>query len=93
MIEMFRGMYLTDLVYIEDGNPNEVASENKEQPTINFTKHYMIYRQIDAFQKFQINANFSSIEKEDPIYTFLFELPILLEEELYALSLDREPRE
>jgi len=100
----YMGMYLTDLVFLEDGNPDFVAEKRKEgepppvvtenkEPIINFNKHYMIYRQISSFRKFQQDANFREIEKEDPIYTFLYELPTLSEEELYALSLDREPRE
>jgi len=87
------GMYLSDLTFMEDGNQNELIREgNPPIKLINFTKHFMIYRAIDQLLKYKTSAKFN-IQKHDPIYTFLYELPVLPEEDLYQLSMMREPRD
>lgn len=84
------GMYLSDLTFMEDGNPDEMPPAGSK--IINFGKHYMIYRAIDQLRKYQTSAKFN-ITKHEPIHTFLYELPVLSEEELYSLSMLREPRD
>jgi len=87
------GMYLSDLTFLEDGNPDEITREGTPPvKLINFSKHFMIYRAIDQIRKYQTSAKFN-IEKREPMYSFLHELAILTEEELYQLSMNREPRD
>jgi len=91
----YLGMTLSDLTFIDEGNPNIIEDrQNPEKPkVINFEKHLMIYRAIEEALQFQKNSDFGKIHKTDPLFTFLFELPVLHEEELYKLSLEREPRD
>jgi len=87
------GMYLSDLTFLEDGNPDEIIREgNPPIRLINFSKHYMIYRAIDQLRKYQTSAKFN-VEKREPMFSFLYELAVLTEEELYQLSMNREPRD
>jgi len=88
------GMYLSDLTFMEDGNPDEIIREDgpNQVKLINFSKHFMIYRTLDQLRKYQTSAKFD-LKRQDPVFTFLFELPVLAEEELYQLSLIREPRD
>eukprot|EP01125_Pyxidicula_operculata_P020760 TRINITY_DN7762_c0_g1_i1.p1 TRINITY_DN7762_c0_g1~~TRINITY_DN7762_c0_g1_i1.p1 ORF type:complete len:1452 (+),score=359.51 TRINITY_DN7762_c0_g1_i1:18-4373(+) len=87
------GMYLSDLTFIEDGNVDEVLSD-EGKTLINFSKHHMLYKAIDELLKFQIfSSDFSKIPRKEPVFTFLFELAVLDEEDLYKLSLEREPKE
>jgi len=87
------GMYLSDLTFLEDGNPDEIVREGPPpERLINFSKHFMIYRAIDQIRKYQTSAKYN-IEKREPIFSFLFDLAVLTEEELYQLSCVREPRD
>jgi len=87
------GMSLSNLTFMEDGNADEVKSsiEGDDRMLINFPKHYMIYKTIDRLQRFQTGAVWN-LEKDDLVYTYLYELPVLKEHELYQLSLLREPK-
>jgi len=87
----YLGMFLTDLTFMEDGNPDTVDRDTRHQ-LINFQKHMMIYKSIDALLRYQNSADYASIAKAEPLYTFLYELPTLDENALYSLSLEREPR-
>lgn len=86
-----RGTYLSDLTFTEDGNadtfPNVI---DPTQPFINFTKRDLIWtilQQIELYQ--QTPFKIPSVE---PLRTILLELPSLDEKDLYALSLNLEPR-
>jgi len=78
---------------MEDGNSDEVKStiEGDDRVLINFPKHFMIYKTIDRLQTYQTEANWN-LETDDLVYSYLYELPVLNEHELYQLSLLREPR-
>jgi len=77
------GVYLTDLTFIEDGNPESANF-------INFRKRELVSRILQEIQDFKLlSYNFETIE---PLRTYLIELPFMDEDSLYKLSLQREPR-
>ena len=81
----FLGVYLTDLTFIGDGNPDMIDGKR-----INFAKHKLCYgviATIQAYQKVPYN-----LETVDAIQNFLRELPQLDEKKIYANSLECEPR-
>lgn len=85
----FLGLYLTDLTFIEDGNPNNI----KGTDLINFDKRYKIAVVIREIQQYQ-TAQYC-LQVVPPIEAYLDErfrnvLPI---DKLYDLSLEIEPRE
>lgn len=101
------GVYLTDLVFIEDGNPDKIGS------MVNWTKRRLMYNIISTFQRYQMSqydekqpspssptthatANTRiSDNKEANINTFLTflnRMPILTDKQLYDMSMAREPR-
>ena len=84
-----RAIYLKDLTLIDEGNPDIVSVDDK--PLINFPKSVLMSRRIDNMIEYQHSTY--RVAKIEPLYTFLFELPGLIEEELYNLSLEREPKE
>ncbi|EGG22376.1 Ras guanine nucleotide exchange factor [Cavenderia fasciculata] len=76
---------LSDLTFMEDGNPDTISH------MINFQKRELIYRVISEVQATQqVKYDFPTVE---PIHTLLIELPSSSSEELYQLSIQREPRE
>ena len=80
-----RGTYLTDLTFIEDGNPDNIDGQ------INFKKREMIHGTIQEIQLYQTTLYpFPPVE---PIYTFLTDLPYCGEKELFDVSLILEPRD
>jgi len=80
------GVYLTDLTYMEDGNPNFIDNR------INFTKRSLISTLIREIQQYQaINYSIKPIKELQQLLNF----PLFSEEmekELYKISLLREPR-
>lgn len=81
-----RGVYLTDLTFIEEGNP----SSYREGELINFNKRQMVYKVLQEIILFQSIGY--TIEPKEPIYSYLTQLPYLPEKDLYDLSSLREPR-
>jgi len=80
----YLGVYLSDLTFMEDGNPDKVDG------LINFAKRRLMHGTIEEVQQYQVTPY--NISKMEPAYTYLVELPILSEKDLYELSLAREPR-
>lgn len=79
------GTYLSDLTFIEDGNPDRIGS------LINWQKRELVHKLIVDIQQYQnMNYKFPTVE---PINTFLTELPSLTDKELYDLSVSLEPRD
>ncbi|KAN0023643.1 hypothetical protein ACTFIV_008030 [Dictyostelium citrinum] len=80
------GVYLTDLTFIEEGNPNIIRGN-----LINFAKYYLIYRVISEIQQYQwteYQLNVAPI-----IQTFIRDVSISsTSDDLYHLSLLKEPR-
>jgi len=89
----YLGVYLTDLTFIEDGNPDRVP--DKPDGLINFRKRDMIYDVILEIQQYQHMQY--KYEPVDSIIAYLSEIPIIedtkaMDSELYDISLQREPR-
>lgn len=79
------GTYLSDLTFIEDGNPDKISN------LINWQKRELVRRVIVEIQTSQqTRYDFPVVE---PINTFLTELPAMTDKELYDLSLALEARE
>lgn len=82
----FMGVYLSDLLFIEEGNP-----DNKDEK-INFEKRIMYTKIIKQIQFFQ-QLSYSSNLKEDKIIQKCLEnLHSLDNETAYQLSLICEPK-
>ena len=86
----FFGVYLTDLTFVEDGNPNYLDPEHK---IVNFAKRMKTANIIESIRQFQVMPyNFEEIPD---VQRFLdggfYEAPPI--EELYDTSLNFEPRE
>jgi predicted MPP superfamily phosphohydrolase len=84
LIFAYRGTYLTDITFIEDGNPDYIKG------LINFRKRELVYLVIREVQQYQLQRY--NYEYVDNIAHFLAELPYHTDEELYELSLVHEPR-
>jgi len=79
------GISLTDLTFLETGNPDTL------QEKINFRKRELIFKAIEEVVLHQNNAY--NIVPKEPLYSLLQELPQNVnEDELYNLSLFFEPR-
>ena len=80
----YLGVYLTDLTFIEDGNPDYING------LINFKKRRLIYGVISRIQQYQqLQYNFYPVHQ---IQEFLLRSPKLDENSQWELSLLREPR-
>jgi son of sevenless-like protein len=98
----FLGRYLSDLTFLEDGNPNVIKlpsspsfpNHHNEQPVLfNFAKRAKcaeIIREIQQFQLLQFN-----LRPVPEVQEFLLSMvnSNRESEELYEISLNREPRE
>lgn len=86
-------MYLTDLTFSEDGNPDNVPAEDTSDPSkefINFAKRELIsaiVMEISLYQ--QSDYPFPVME---PIYTFLMDLPHMSEKDMQTVSLKLESK-
>jgi hypothetical protein len=85
LIDWLRGIYLSSLVFIEDGNQDIVKG------LINFKKRRLVSKVIAEIQQYQIGKKYSLV-KIDSVTEFITNLPEENDEELYKLSLLREPR-
>ncbi|KAH3766116.1 Ras guanine nucleotide exchange factor [Pelomyxa schiedti] len=80
----FLGVYLSDLTFIDEGNPDTIDN------MINFDKRILVYNVLSLIQQRQHQTyTFPIVE---PLHTFLQELPSLPDKTLYQLSLLRKPR-
>lgn len=84
----YLGVYLTDLTFIEDGNPDCFDIDSVK--LINFKKREFVYNVIQEVQVYQ-NSSYS-FEPKEPLCGYLKCLPHLDADVLYELSLQREPR-
>ena len=81
----FIGVYLRDLVFIEDGNP-----DNDEKGLINLQKRRLVATVIEEITQYQ-NEKYS-FSMQEPVTAFVSYLPVATDETCYELSLQREPR-
>jgi len=84
----YLGIYLTDITFIEDGNPDDLPSG--EETLINFRKRELVFRVIDEIQRYQQTPY--KTEVDPSMLSAIQELPFNSDDDLYALSLQREPR-
>jgi len=85
----YLGCYLTDLTFMEDGNPDFVIHNGVTM--INYYKRELVYNTLREIRMFQQSSyTFPVVE---PIHSFLTSLPFSEEKELYELSQQREPRQ
>lgn len=75
-------MHLSDLTFIEEGNPNFIDG------LINFKKRDMLVETIRQIQQYQSTSY--NLEIVEPVFTFLCELPCMDEKELYNVSVALE---
>jgi len=85
----YLGVYLTDLTFMEDGNPDNIDG------LINFKKREMIFNVLSEIQQYQQTPY--KYEPMENYLAFLADLPFIednkvMDNELYDLSLQREPR-
>ena len=87
----FLGVYLTNLVFIEVGNKTFLESPvNSSEAVINFDKQSRISKVIGEIVSYQRNSyNFQPVWQMQRV---LEQARILTEEEIYAKSLEIEPR-
>eukprot|EP01102_Stenamoeba_stenopodia_P019471 TRINITY_DN7366_c0_g1_i1.p1 TRINITY_DN7366_c0_g1~~TRINITY_DN7366_c0_g1_i1.p1 ORF type:complete len:301 (+),score=63.93 TRINITY_DN7366_c0_g1_i1:62-964(+) len=79
----YLGVYLTDLVFIDE-NPDYISG------LINFAKRRLVNTVISKFQQYQqVPYNLQPVYQ---IISLLRKLPVMDEKELYVVSLSREPR-
>jgi len=83
----YLGVYLTDLTFIEDGNPNTL----NESGLVNFSKRRKIASVIRDIQQFQ--QTHYSLEVVAPLRDFSLSLEIMSEDEAYEASLKCEARQ
>ena len=77
-------MYLADLTFIEDGNPDMIDG------LIHFSKRALVYKLLAQIQTFQVSGY--NFQRVDAIQDFIGHLPIIGEKEMYSKSLECEPR-
>uniref|UniRef100_A0A6B2KZM1 Ras-GEF domain-containing protein n=1 Tax=Arcella intermedia TaxID=1963864 RepID=A0A6B2KZM1_9EUKA len=91
----YLGIFLTDLTFIEDGNPNILPVEGGRDDIINFEKMRKVSVVIEKILLYQ--QQLYNFAKVDPIYKFVEALNQnygkMTEAELYKLSLEAEPRD
>eukprot|EP01104_Vermistella_antarctica_P014558 TRINITY_DN460_c0_g3_i1.p1 TRINITY_DN460_c0_g3~~TRINITY_DN460_c0_g3_i1.p1 ORF type:complete len:1428 (+),score=393.76 TRINITY_DN460_c0_g3_i1:424-4707(+) len=80
----YLGVYLMDLTFIEDGNPDMIGN------LINFEKRKFVYRVITIIQKFQHTPY--NLKEVNLIQEIIKRCPKYDEKMLYKLSLELEPR-
>ncbi|KJE94870.1 hypothetical protein CAOG_05436 [Capsaspora owczarzaki ATCC 30864] len=84
------GLYLQDLTFIEDGNPNKIGTA--ALPLINFTKRRQVFEVVDRIRNFQGQCNYKSIKPNAKILGMINGFKRMSEDEMYKLSLEREPK-
>jgi len=84
----YLGIYLADLVNIDE-NTNFVEVDSKN--LINFYKPQFVSNSIKNL--LQYATTIPKLEKQEPLMTLLYELPSLDDNELYKMSIEREPRQ
>jgi len=83
------GVYLSDIIHIEEGVPEHIVMENGMK-LINFIKHKKIYDRVVSLLEPQ-SRSLVGVERLEPLYTYLYILPTVLNNrELHMLSIEEE---
>lgn len=88
----FLGVYLTDMTFIDDGNPDRRNSPGGNS-LVNFDKYIKITRILNEIDQFQVSYKLLEVEE---IQSFLKKTLSTVEQDdqvFYARSLQREPKE
>jgi RasGEF domain/RasGEF N-terminal motif len=80
----FLGVYLTDLTFIEDGNPDEVHG------MVNYFKRTLVFDVIRVVRRYQTTCY--NLKMVPQLQRYLNSLPKLSEGDMYEISLQLEPR-
>jgi len=80
------GVYLTDLTFADDGNPDFLQNGK----LINFEKNYLLYKVIKEIKLYQQTGY--NLRTVPELQNYLLSLPVIEENETYKLSLKCEPR-
>lgn len=86
----YLGMYLTDLTFMDDGNPDYVKSPAGDTKLINFKKREMIVGVISEIQQYQQTKY--NYEVKPDLQAYIKELPRMADKEMYEFSMKVEPR-
>jgi len=82
----FLGVYLTDLTFIDEGNPKYI-----ENNLINFKKKALEYEVIIQVLRFQESSYQFNLVPQ--VCTMIKNLPAMTEDDMYEISLEIEPRD
>jgi son of sevenless-like protein len=85
----YLGTYLSDLTFIDEGNPNTVVEDGIE--LINFFKQRLSAEFILEVQQYQQQGY--NFERDEALINYLQKCHPLGEKEMFDLSLEVEPRE
>jgi hypothetical protein len=86
------GLYLRDLTFIEDGNPDELEGGEEGGKMINFEKMRMISKVFAEIQKYQMGKRFV-FKRLSRVQDWLDNTFVMQEKELYDISIKNEARE
>ena len=84
-IYIYRGVYLSDLTFIDEGNPTIL-----EGGLINFSKQELVQSVLSEINMYKQTP--FPFYKSEPLHTYLLSLPALDEDQLFEVSLLREAR-
>lgn len=81
----YLGMFMTDITFISEGNLDLLDG------LINWKKREMLSNSMEILITCQAES-YTNLERLDRVVSFLYNLPVVDEDAMYALSLQREPR-
>jgi len=81
----YPGVFLTDMTFIEDGNPDYIGK------LINFRKRERIFNVISEVQQFQHGVFPFEKEIDEDLITNFYHIPVRTDNEVWHLSIQREP--
>lgn len=88
----FLGIYLTDMTFIDDGNPDCRTSPNGKQ-LINFNKYVKMAKILNEINHFQVPYKFIEVEEIQGYIKTTLQKVQQDDELFYARSLKCEPKE
>jgi hypothetical protein len=90
----YLGIYLTDLTFVEDGNPDFLKSKRTGRDLINWTKRRFVHNVISEIQTYQYKPyNIQIVHQIDRLLAKTLDNHVYMDDDpLYKLSLKREPR-